>query len=68
MGIDNPDAIANSLAHYITLTGDPESLNKLYDLYDKVTVKDIIMVADKYFKSSGLTIGTISSDENGGVK
>ena len=68
MGIDNPDAIANSLAHYITLTGDPESLNKLYDLYDKVTVKDIEMVANKYFVRSGLTIGTISPDENGGVK
>ncbi len=41
MGIDNPDAIANSLAHYIMLTGDPESLNSLYALYDKVTVEDI---------------------------
>ncbi|MCK7516841.1 MAG: hypothetical protein MZV64_03530 [Ignavibacteriales bacterium] len=37
MGIDNPDAIANSVSHYIYLTGDPESLNRLYSLYDKVT-------------------------------
>jgi zinc protease len=28
MSIDNPDAIANSVAHYIYLTGNPESINK----------------------------------------
>ena len=28
MGIDNPDAIANSVSHYIYLTEDPESLNR----------------------------------------
>ena len=67
MGIDNPSAIANSLSHYITLTGDPESLNKLYDLYDKVTVDDIKMVAEKYFTPTGLTIATISEDAEGGV-
>ncbi len=68
MGIDSPDAIANSLAHYITLTGDPESVNKLYDLYDKVTVEDIKEAANKYYINTGLTIGTISADEKGGVK
>lgn len=68
MSIDNPDAIANSISHYIYLTGDPESLNKLYALYDKVTVDDIKMVANKYFIDSGLTIATISADEKGEVK
>lgn len=68
MRIDNPDAIANSVAHYIYLTGDPESLNRLYALYDKVTIDDIIYVANKYFVDSGLTISTISPDEEGGVK
>jgi zinc protease len=68
MSIDNPDAIANSISHYIYLTGDPESLNRLYALYDKVTVDDIKMVGNKYFVDSGLTIATISSDEKGEVK
>ncbi|MCW8811079.1 MAG: insulinase family protein [Ignavibacteriaceae bacterium] len=68
MSIDNPDAIANSISHYIYLTGDPESLNRLYDLYDKVIVDDVKMVANNYFVDSGLTIATISSDEKGGVK
>jgi zinc protease len=68
MSIDNPDAIANSLSHYIYLTGNPESLNKAYALYDQVTVEDIIMVANKYYVDNALTIATISSDENGGVE
>ena len=68
MSIDNPDRIANSLSHYIMLTGDPESLNRLYALYDKVTDNDIKMVANKYFVPTGLTIATISDDSEGGVK
>lgn len=68
MSIDNPDAIANSISHYIYLTGDPESLNRLYAMYDKVTVEDIKMVAEKYYINSGLTIATISDDEKGGVE
>jgi zinc protease len=68
MGIDNPDVIANSVSHYIYLTGDPESLNRLYAMYDKVTVEDIKMVAEKYYINSGLTIATISDDEKGGVE
>ena len=68
MSIDNPDRIANSLCHYIMLTGDPESVNRLYALYDKVTIDDIKMVANKYFKPEALTIATISEDAEGGVK
>jgi zinc protease len=68
MSIDDPDAIANSISSFIYLTGDPESLNRLYALYDKVTNEDIEMVAKKYYVDSGLTIATISSDEKGGVE
>jgi zinc protease len=68
MGIDNPDAIANSVSHYIYLTGDPESLNRLYSLYDKVTIEDVKMAANKYYVDNSLTIATISSDEKGGVE
>lgn len=68
MSIDNPDAIANSVSHYIYLTGDPESLNRLYAMYDKVTVDDLKMAATKYYIESGLTLATISADEKGGVE
>ena len=68
MGIDTADAIAGSLSHYIQLTGDPESINRLYSLYDKVTVDDLKMVANKYFQPEHLTIATISEDEQGALK
>ncbi len=68
MRIDNPATIANSLAHYISLTGNPESLNQLYAQYAKVTLNDIKNVIEKYFVKTGLTIATISSDSEGGVE
>ena len=68
MGIDSADAIAQSLSHYIQLTGDPESINRLYAMYDKVTDADIKMVANRYFKKDHLTIATISDDEQGALK
>jgi zinc protease len=60
MNIDNPTSIAESLSAYTWLTNDPESLNRLYALYDKVTAEDLMMVAKKYILPNTLTIGTIS--------
>jgi len=68
MSIDKPDEIASSLAHYVQLTGDPETINRLYALYDQVEVDDVKDIARKYFVPSGLTVGTISEDSAGGLK
>ena len=68
MNIDNPTTIANSLSHYIGLTGDPETINNVYALYDKVTIEDVKRVANSYFISTGLTYGTISSHEESDFK
>jgi zinc protease len=68
MSIDNVDAIANSIAHYVSLTGDPESLNRTYSYLEKVSVDDIQRVANKFFIDNTLTIATISPDTEGGVK
>ncbi len=68
MHIDSPDAIAEALASYIWITGDPQSLNRYYALYDKVSTKDIMNVAAKYFNDKSLTIATISDGKDVGVK
>ncbi len=68
MRMDTPTAIAESLSHIIQLTGDPESINRLYELYDRVSVDDIKMVANKYFQPERLTIATITDDEKGALK
>jgi zinc protease len=68
MRIDSPDAIANSLSNYIWITGDPESLNRTYANYEKITAKDLMMVANKFLTTDHLTIATISPNEEGGIK
>ncbi len=68
MRIDNPDAVANTLCHYISLTGDPESINRVYTLYDSVTSDDLKKFAAKYLTPTGLTIATISAEAEGGIR
>ena len=40
-------AIAGTLAAYVGLRGTPETINKLYALYDQVTPEDIRAAAAK---------------------
>ena len=68
MRLDSPDDIAGAVAQYIWLTGNPESINNYYALYDKVTAEDIMNVAKKYFNNNTLTIATIGPNDEGGVK
>jgi zinc protease len=68
MNMDSPSSIAGSLAFYIWVAGEPESLNNIYRSYDKVSAEDIMKAADKYFVSNHLTISTISSQKEGGIK
>ncbi|MGK7396386.1 MAG: M16 family metallopeptidase [Candidatus Cyclobacteriaceae bacterium M3_2C_046] len=65
---DSPSSIANSLAYFIWVTGNPESLNQYYSLYDRITQDDIMQVARKYFVPEKLTIATISPNEEGGIQ
>jgi len=46
--------------HYIQLATDPETLNKLFDLYEKVTPEDIQNMAQKYFKKTNSTVVTLA--------
>ncbi|MCC6385414.1 MAG: insulinase family protein [Bacteroidia bacterium] len=64
MHLDSPDAIANSLAYFTYLTGNPESLNSYFLLLDKLTSKQIMETANKYLIPEGLTIATLSSSNS----
>jgi len=68
MELDNPTDIAEMLSYSIWVSGDPESFNRLYALYEKVTPDDIMETAKKYFVPEKLTIATISPNEEGGLK
>lgn len=63
MGLNNANSIANSISHYIQLTGDPESVNRVYKLYDGITPKDIMMVANKYFSRNNRTVVLLTQEE-----
>jgi zinc protease len=59
------DGVASTLAFFINLAGDPGTLNKLFDLYDRVTPGDIRAMARKYFRTANSTTVTLAA---GGVQ
>jgi zinc protease len=62
-GLDSSEAIASSLSGYIARTGTPETVNKVYRHYDRVTPEDIRRAAQKYFVRRSRTIATLSHEQ-----
>ena len=60
LSFNSNEAIADNLAPYIALRRTPETLNKLFDLYDRVTPEDIRAMAQKYFREQSRTIVTLN--------
>jgi len=56
MQLNKPDNVAVTVASYIAVTGNYESMNKVYALYDKVTAEDIMRAAKKYFAKENRTV------------
>src|SRR5262249_29649562 len=56
MGLRNADHVANTMCHIISLTNNPESVNAIHALYDRVTPDDIMRVAKKYFGEQNRTV------------
>jgi zinc protease len=54
------DDIASVLAFYINLTANPGTVNKLFELYERVTPQDIMEMAQKYFTQSNSTVVTLT--------
>jgi zinc protease len=63
MGLDNPGGVARTLSHYLQLTGDPETVNRVYRLYDAVSPEDIQFVATTYFPETNRTVVTLTQEE-----
>ena len=63
MRLDTAGSAAGSLAHFIALSGDPESVNRLYATYDRITPDDVRAAARKYFARTGRTVVTLSHKE-----
>ena len=61
-GLDNPANAAETLGHYLQLTGDPETVNRVYRLYDAVTADDIRRLVTTYFPESNRTVVTLTQE------
>ena len=61
MALDSNDRIAGALASYVSLARTPETLNRLFETYQKVTPEDIRDAARKYFREESRTIVTLST-------
>ena len=59
LSMNNSEAIASTLARYVALRRTPETINRLYDLYAKVTPADVQRIANKYFADNGRVIVTL---------
>jgi zinc protease len=62
MGLDSADAVARTLGEYLQLTGDPSSVNRMYETYDAATYEDIQNVAARYFVASNRTVVTLRAE------
>jgi zinc protease len=59
--MNSSPAIAAALAPYILLRRTPDTINKVFDLYQQVTPQDIRAMAAKYFTENNRTIVTLAT-------
>ncbi|HXT64030.1 MAG TPA: pitrilysin family protein [Pyrinomonadaceae bacterium] len=61
LSMNSSEAIAGVLASYIGLRRTPDTINKLYSVYDSITPEDIRKAAAKYFVDKHRTIVTLTT-------
>ena len=59
--LNNSSAIASALVGYMARTRDPETINRVYRLYDQVNGSTIKAMANKYFIDKRLVVTTLAS-------
>ena len=57
--MNNSEAIAGSVARYVALRRTPETINRLYEVYDRITPEDVREAARKYLVADGRTTVTL---------
>lgn len=57
--LNDSEAIASTLAQFVHFDRDPETVNRLYQSYDRLSAEDVRLVAEKYFVDQGRTTLTL---------
>jgi zinc protease len=60
LALDNSESIAETVAGYVALRRTPETMNRYYDTYAKLTAADIQRVARKYLIENNLNVVTLT--------
>jgi len=60
LSLDTPGAIGFMMTSYLTLTGDTNTVNNVYEQYDNVSPEDIQRVAQEVFRGSNRTLVTLT--------
>jgi zinc protease len=68
LSMNSSQSIARAISPYVALRRTPETINKLFDLYDKITPQDIRDAASRYFIERNRTIVTLTQNDKGGQK
>jgi zinc protease len=68
LSMNSSQAIARAISPYVALRRTPETINKLFNLYDQITPADIRAAAARYFIERNLTTVTLAQDGKGGEK
>ena len=68
--MNSSEAIAGSLAPYISLRRTPATIDKLFALYDKITPQDVRLAASRNFADKNRSIVTLANntEDKGGAK
>lgn len=61
--LDNSESIAATVAGYVALRRTPETMNRYYDMYSKLTAADIQRAAKKYLIDKNLDVVTLTTKE-----
>jgi len=60
MSLDTARSVAAQLTRYIGLTGDPGTINEMYQRYDETTAQDLMRVAATYLTPARSTAVTLT--------
>jgi zinc protease len=68
LGFDSSEAIAGAVAPFLALRRTPETMDRLFALYDTITPEDVRAIAAKYFTDNKRTIVTLATKAGGAGK
>jgi len=68
MQLDNSQSVAAAVARYIALRRTPDTIDKLYAIYSRLTPEDIRAAARKYLTENNRTIVTLTGPAAGSGK